>query len=286
MRLLTPRVCLCARDARARRARVHQACNNRERNKGLYVADQNLNNNDATRTRQNPNGARSGLECPGAQACVRGEHRPHSWQRARSPIVRHASHGVCVFAQPAEERDYYPYWAPSPWKDLMVMTNNLELCPFYQQNSQNVQAKGYCTGSTENNRNDIHARLHDDCVDLHRLTCTPLDLPRLHLSCHGHGRRCVRAPLAEPNNQPACVASQGTWHIVEPFNIPPPECVTAPVTRDNHLGNDRTGNEVFANISIPANAGGVGNDAAQACSLRLRYNITTADSARHLPRLE
>jgi len=181
----------------------YQACEQRERNKGLYTSDQNLNNNDATRTRQNPNGARSGLECP-------------------------------------EERDYYPYWAPSPWKDLMVMTNNLALCDFYQQNSQNVQARGYCTGGDTGNNNNGQA--------------------------------------IQPNNQAQCTATGGTWQTVAPFNIPPPQCVAAPVTRDNHLGNDRTGNEVFANLSIPTGAGGVGNDAAQACALRLRYNITTADT--------
>ena len=172
-----------------------QACANRERNKGLYTSDQNLNANDATRTRQNPNGARSGLEC-------------------------------------AEERDYYPYWAPSPWKDLMVMTNNLAMCGTYQAESQNVKARGYCTGAGGD----------------------------------------------QPTTQAACTAGGGTWHIVQPYNIPPPACVTAPVTRDNHLGNDRTGNEVFANLTMPLAAGGVGNDAAAACAIRLRYNITTADT--------
>ena len=91
----------------------YQACAARERNQGLYTADQNLNNNRATRTRQNPNGARSGLEC-------------------------------------AEERDYYPYWAPSPWQTVMVMTNNLAMCPIYQQESQNVKPRGYCSAANGN----------------------------------------------------------------------------------------------------------------------------------------
>eukprot|EP00937_MAST-01D_sp_MAST-1D-sp2_P005899 g5899.t1 len=99
----------------------YQDCRSRARNKGLFTADQNVNNNiGATGTRQNPNGNRNGLECP-------------------------------------EERDYYPYWHPSPWRDIAVLTNQgtefdaagnpkktTTRCAYYKAESQNVKARGEC----------------------------------------------------------------------------------------------------------------------------------------------
>lgn len=90
----------------------YDECYRRERNRGLFTADQNLRNNafgysSAVYTRQNPNNNRRGYECP-------------------------------------EERDHYPYWHPSPWVDIAVLTDRLDRCAFYQSESQNVKPKNAC----------------------------------------------------------------------------------------------------------------------------------------------
>jgi len=89
----------------------YQGCSTRSRNYGLFVADRvtlgQLNGGTAQFTRQNNGGGRNGLECP-------------------------------------EERDYYPYWHPSPWKDIAVLVDDVSLCPYIQSNSQNVLGKNVC----------------------------------------------------------------------------------------------------------------------------------------------
>lgn len=90
----------------------YDQCYRKERNRGLFTADQNLRNNNfgyssAIYTRQNPNNNRRGYECP-------------------------------------EERDYYPYWHPTPWRDVAVLTDHLQRCEFYQTESQNVREKNVC----------------------------------------------------------------------------------------------------------------------------------------------
>jgi hypothetical protein len=89
-------------------------CNTRYRNSGLYISDQALqnpgalqSNSPATATRQNPNQNTYGFECP-------------------------------------EERDYYPYWHPTPWRDIAIFTTQPGNCSYYQAESQNVKPKGEC----------------------------------------------------------------------------------------------------------------------------------------------
>jgi len=54
---------------------------------GLFTADQKLKGDLPIYTRQNAAGTRRGFEVP-------------------------------------EERDYYPYWGPSPWKDIAIMVSD------------------------------------------------------------------------------------------------------------------------------------------------------------------
>ena len=85
-------------------------CKTRERNKGLFTSDKlqsTTRQQTALYTRQGNNGERYGFECP-------------------------------------EERDYYPYWHPSPWRDIAVLTDDTSRCKYYQEESQNVIDKGIC----------------------------------------------------------------------------------------------------------------------------------------------
>ena len=80
---------------------------------GLFIADQNLRRSGNQRfssaiyTRQNPNGNRRGYECP-------------------------------------EERDYYPYWHPTPWRDIAVLADDASHCEMFRRESNNRKPKGMC----------------------------------------------------------------------------------------------------------------------------------------------
>lgn len=86
----------------------HDACFRRERNRGLFMADKNPGRTKgALRTRQNAGGGQNGLEC-------------------------------------SEERDYYPYWHPSEWTDIAVLTSEPTKCENMVANSGNRVVKHEC----------------------------------------------------------------------------------------------------------------------------------------------
>lgn len=112
----------------------YRSCQRRTRNMGLYTADRRLAQNNARFTRQNPGGARHGFECAeGVQRIVRQDRLLAS----PPPPPSHA------------ERDYYPYWQPTPWKDIAVLTSNVSWCDYYRAHSENVKPREYCVMSEQ-----------------------------------------------------------------------------------------------------------------------------------------
>jgi hypothetical protein len=183
-------------------------CKTRDRNYGLWASDRNIVNpgRPATNTRQNNNGNRRGLECP-------------------------------------EERDYYPYWHPTMWVDVAILTHNTEWCKFYQENSENVLARGHCkqpggAGAAQNNKAD----------------------------CASPNEWVEEWSFGHPK--------EGDSTVV----LPPPECVQAPWSRDNHLGSGLQGFQNSFNWTLPnRDQQPCINDDNCACVFRIRYNISTTD---------
>ena len=244
----------------------YQVCQRTERNKGLYTADQVVNRNDRRGTRQNPNGDRHGYECP-------------------------------------EERDYYPWWAPSPWIDIAVLTDSgddspcypgalgkcTKRCQYYMNNTMNSHKKGYCDVNHDAAGATVTKKLND----------------------------AKWANNQWYNNRPACEAAGYKWYMVshaDNLNLAPNHfvCGKTQFSRVNQLGNTNPGNVVSEDAMVgpsspaawiaenPIVEGLNANrflwtipplptspkstyftaglpSAYQSCVLRIRYNISSAD---------
>lgn len=192
----------------------YRTCRKTIRNKGLYTADRQIGDNKgALRTRQNPNGNEHGFEC-------------------------------------AEERDYYPWWNPSPWKDIAVMTTDTNWCDYYQSESQNVKSRWYCEPA-----NDLED-INDSQIHIEEQKCTE--------------------------------GGFGQWVEKESWGISAPDCMEHAHTRQNHLGNvvevtteDSGPANAHYDWTIPemkTDANEVsGTEDEALCVFRIRYNISTDD---------
>ena len=187
---------------------------------GLFLGTQRPQGQSARFTRQNNDGSRSGYEC-------------------------------------SEERDYYPNWHPSIWRDAAIITNRPGRCAAYQAQSQNVLGRGFCQWDASN----------------------PAIAAQVAAIDQNEGFVPITQAACEDKTDPKFPNGIGVWVNVPPFGIPPPDCVEAPYTRDNHLGN-----------AVPTAQGGAtqgftaqynwtvpyGIDSPN-CVLRLRYNISTGE---------
>ncbi|OWF51651.1 protein DD3-3-like [Mizuhopecten yessoensis] len=221
----------------------YDSCYLRQRNKGLFTADQKLKNNkfgysSATYTRQDNQGNRYGYECP-------------------------------------EERDYYPYWHPTPWTDIAVLAENASMCRFYEQESFN-------------------SRSYHTCVESYS------DGSRKHWSKWNNQQQCVenggqwiafhnyleKAPAFTSEGECTRQTAWGYSYIwAVPFDaqdvtkkeclikLDAPDCRAADFSRSNHLGNGVDGTALKYDWTLPYFPSGN----AKRCVFRIRYNISTDD---------
>lgn len=189
----------------------YEMCEQTEQNRGLFTANQNLNGNSAQYTRQNSQGTRFGYECP-------------------------------------EERDYYPYWRPSPWIDAAYITADTARCSAIQAESQNVSPRGECRlpeaffengGTLGNNQDDMYPLNQTDCEAFEKTD--------------GEGD-----------------THTGVWITVEAFDVDAPVCQQMEQVRANHHGNPGGRGIYEYSWSVPNDI----PDGSQVV-LRVRYNITT-----------
>lgn len=217
----------------------YQNCQTRKRNQGLFTADQNLRRTDARATRQNPNGNRNGFECP-------------------------------------EERDYYPYWHPTPWRDIAVVVSNYQEAKreYYWLNSEDSSAtmvdgkvlKGFCVSQ---NNGDKETKKEQ------RVWYNNAE------SCESHGHRW-ETKVHRKNLQ-------------DPTSFTKDNVVRGQFSRTNHLGavasggdtwEERQANGISAHKAFPhgdSNARylwtvpDMGEEGRDSCTLRIRYNISSSD---------
>ena len=225
----------------------YDKCKTRSRNKGLFLADQRLRGTTSKYTRQNPNGARSGYECP-------------------------------------EERDYYPYWHPTDWIDDTVYVKRQEDCAFYESESFNHQMKGECLvrqGPRWNHKSEFNN--YWDCTREGGTWVMMSNFLELNLQMNTK-QKCDQFQASNPDIRTRWAIPYRSYYF-RYYNIdlekaktcltlpPKVKCKVAPTSRPNHLGN---GDNVIAlrhQWILPYSPTG----RTYRCVYRIRYNISTDD---------
>ncbi|XP_055882286.1 protein DD3-3-like isoform X2 [Biomphalaria glabrata] len=217
----------------------YDKCYLRERNKGLFTADQKLTANNglgyssAIYTRQNPTGNRYGYEC-------------------------------------AEERDYYPYWHPNPWKDIAVLTDKASMCSDYQSKSFNVQGYYECVKSTKAvfSNNEKSCKENNGTWILLNNYLEKAKDKTSESSCRNANNNkspytySWLIPYDSNTYSPECLVM-----------LNKPECAEAPWSRSNHLGNGLDGVPLNYTWTLPYFPSGK----EKRCVFRFRYNVSTDD---------
>lgn len=220
----------------------YDKCYMRERNKGLFIADQKVKNNkfgysSATYTRQNPNGNRNGYECP-------------------------------------EERDYFPYWHPTQWKDIAILAENSSMCSHYRSKSFNIQPYHECVEFWPSGNRKHWSRYNNKA------------------ECEENSGKWVLfhnylEKAKTYTNKEYCLSSSSRHMWAVPYDatdvekeeclvaLETPDCYEAPWSRSNHLGDGRGDRSPPLSYTWTLPHFPSGHE--HKCVFRMRYNISTDD---------
>jgi len=218
-------------------------CNRRERNKGLFTADQDPND-EAVNTRQNPNGNRRGYECP-------------------------------------EERDYYPYWHPTPWMDIAVLAHNESMCSTYKADSFNSKKYGRCVETFGNGNKPKHWSTANNPAACQEkggtwtefesyLELAPQYTTRTQ--CLAQSTANIKYKWGKPYD-PKKIVNHDPITDACMVELPEVDCKASDWSRVNHLGNGRDPVTLNYTWTLPY----FPSENKKRCVLRLRYNISTDD---------
>ena len=232
----------------------YDACYARGRNEGLFLADQKPREFRAIYTRQNAHGNRRGYECP-------------------------------------EERDYFPYWHPTEWTDIAVLTSaySKDACKYYTENSSNRAAKGECVelaaGTDDRFNHASNANNEADCLKIDNALWVEFYDYKMIIEEVDSEDYCDRAAKSATYKDDRLVWGYprqiGTQRYEAPKKAcmvmnPDIDCKEAPWARANHLGNtDDTDDFASYRWELPT------FDDEQECVLRMRYNISSDDYAEN-----
>ncbi|XP_068712154.1 protein DD3-3-like [Montipora foliosa] len=234
----------------------YNAYERRERNKGLFVASQQLKGDSPKHTRQNANGNRRGLEVP-------------------------------------EERDYFPYWGPTPWRDIAIMVSNKETMDVMKRyvESAEFHEKWLCMmenglrGEASCPRTPPRNRPAQKCVArfISRESCEKGGgkWTKVHINY----KEILKTDFNTSNDQvlkgvayESHKITQGTENKEQLLlKVDKPEVIYAPSTVVNHNGVNMQGKFSSFKWKVPF----FSSQITQRCVLRIRYNITTDDVPRN-----
>jgi len=215
---------------------------NRERNKGLFTADQKLQGNDQTKTRQNPGGTRRGLEVP-------------------------------------EERDYFPYWQPSIWRPVAIMHNDVAECQTQMAaKSAANEAKSACVPKKSDVDQQGGAKTNNELADLVKKTnkadCEAADVGGVWITekfdMPAGYPFCVKANWSQVNNL-GNVKDTGNGGLPQNWDWTLP-------TIEQFAASGCYVYKADATLGTGNNAGIGGQEYVRVVT-RLRYNMTTMDYA-------